>query len=188
MSDEHASHQPHSEDGTRTHDKDAELARALASADRDAAARLLVEHHAAVVGRLCMALLGSQAEAEDALRECLLAALEQAPSPLRVGLLGSARRLCARRLAERARPRKPSDAEGSPPVAEVGERVSMARRARQLLQTLKPTEREALLLRFTSGLGFRELGLACEIDEAAARKRVARGISRIRSGWEEAKS
>jgi RNA polymerase sigma-70 factor (ECF subfamily) len=64
----------------------------------------------------------------------------------------------------------------------------LARRARQLLDEIRPSEREALVLRFAAELSFRELGAACGIDEAAARKRVSRGLQRLRSLLNEDKS
>ena len=69
-----------------------------------------------------------------------------------------------------------------------GERLSMARRARVLLAEIRPTEREALVLRFAGELSFREVGQACNIDEAAARKRVSRGLARLRALLGEDKS
>ena len=36
--------------------------------------------------------------------------------------------------------------------------------------------REAVLLRYESDLSFKEVGVACGIDEAAARKRVSRAL------------
>jgi RNA polymerase sigma-70 factor (ECF subfamily) len=56
-----------------------------------------------------------------------------------------------------------------------------ARRAREALAKLKPSEREAVVLRYDAGLGFRELALACGIDEATARKRVSRALARLRA-------
>ncbi len=64
----------------------------------------------------------------------------------------------------------------------------MAARARKLLDEVRPTEREALVLRFAADLSFREVGQACGIDEAAARKRVSRGLLRLRSLLGEDKS
>jgi RNA polymerase sigma-70 factor (ECF subfamily) len=55
-----------------------------------------------------------------------------------------------------------------------------AERARAALAKLKPSEREAVVLRFEAGLSFRELAIACGVDEAAARKRVSRALSRLR--------
>lgn len=163
--------------------------------DRKATAELLVDEHAVAVGRLCMALLGSQAEAEDALQETLLSALVSLESfrgegTLRAWLFGIARRKCARQLEARAREREKKHELGLQPPAlpEGAERATMARRARRLLEEIKPTEREAVVLRFAGELSFRELGQACGIEEAAARKRVSRGLSRLRTLLGEAKS
>jgi RNA polymerase sigma-70 factor, ECF subfamily len=159
---------------------------ALASKDRDRAAALLVEQHGGAIGRLCMALLGSQSEAEDALQETLIAALDglerfRGDGTLRAWLSSVARRRCARRLEARSRERDLKQSLATPETAVSAERSSLARRARQLLEEVRPTEREALLLRFAAELSFREVGQACGIDEAAARKRVSRGLVRLRS-------
>jgi RNA polymerase sigma-70 factor (ECF subfamily) len=53
-------------------------------------------------------------------------------------------------------------------------------RARNALAELKPSEREAVVLRYDAGLSFREVAAACGVDEAAARKRVSRALSRLR--------
>ena len=188
-----AAHPPPAAPTAPAQNLDDQILGALARGDRDSAAELLVEAHARAIGRTCMALLGSQSEAEDALQETLLVALDGLESfrgegTLRAWLLSVARRRSARRLAARSRER---DVQQSLPAAEAGpnaERLSMARRARQLLDEIKPTEREALVLRFSAELSFREVGQACGIDEAAARKRVSRGLSRLRSLLGEDKS
>jgi RNA polymerase sigma-70 factor (ECF subfamily) len=56
-----------------------------------------------------------------------------------------------------------------------------AEQARAALGELRPSEREALVLRFGGDLSFREVAQACGIDEAAARKRVSRGLAALRS-------
>lgn len=175
--------------------RDEQILEALAARDRDRAASLLVEEHAKAIGRACMALLGSQSEAEDVLQETLLAALDgleafRGDGTLRAWLLSVARRRCARRLEARGRERdlKQSLAAPGASAAASAERASMALRARQLLDEVRPTEREALVLRFAAELSFREVGQACGIDEAAARKRVSRGLARLRSLLGEDKS
>jgi RNA polymerase sigma-70 factor (ECF subfamily) len=165
----------------------------LARKDRDAAAELLIETHAAAIGRSCMALLGSQSEAEDALQETLLAALDgleafRGEGTLRGWLLAVARRRCARRLEARSRERDAKQSMTLPEAEPSAERTTMARRARTLLEQIRPSEREALVLRFAGELSFRELGEACGIDEAAARKRVSRGLLRLRGLLGEDKS
>lgn len=168
--------------------RDSEVLQALASNDRAAAAELLVELHAPAVGRVCMALLGTQSEAEDGLQETLLAALNGLESfrnegTLRAWLLAIARRCCARRLEARTRERelRRSLSEVTADAAPSAERQTMARRARRLLEEIRPTEREALVLRYAAELSFREVGQACGIDEATARKRVSRGLLRLRA-------
>jgi RNA polymerase sigma-70 factor (ECF subfamily) len=167
--------------------RDSDVLSAIKTKDRGAAAQLLVELHARAIGRTCMALLGSQSEAEDVLQETLLAALDGLESfrnegTLRAWLLSVARRGCAKRLELRARERDLRQSLPSGTESEaVAERLSMARRARKLLDDIRPTEREALVLRYAAELSFREVGQACGIDEATARKRVSRGLLRLRT-------
>ena len=172
---------------------DEAILEALTRNDRDRAAALLIDQHARAIGRTCMALLGSQTEAEDALQETLLAALDglesfRADGTLRAWLLSVARRRCARRLEARTRELELKQSLTAPDAEPSAERLSMARRARQLLGEIRPTEREALVLRFAAELSYREVGQACGIDEAAARKRVSRGLARLRSLLGEDKS
>jgi RNA polymerase sigma-70 factor (ECF subfamily) len=173
--------------------RDSEILECLGRKDRDGAAELLVDTHATAIGRACMALLGSQSEAEDALQETLLAALDgleafRGEGTLRAWLLSVARRRCARRLEARSRERDAKQGMPLPEAEPSAERTTMARRARLLLEQIRPSEREALVLRFAAELSFRELGVACGIDEAAARKRVSRGLARLRSLLGEDKS
>jgi RNA polymerase sigma-70 factor (ECF subfamily) len=174
--------------------RDQEILAALSRNDRQTAAALLVAMHGAALGRACMALLGSQSEAEDALQETLLAALDGLESfrnegTLRAWLLSIARRRCARRLEARSRERELRQSLSVEATTNAAaERLSMARRARALLERIRPTEREALVLRFAAELSFREVGQACGIDEATARKRVSRGLGRLRALLGEDKS
>lgn len=137
-------------------------------------AETLVEQHARSVGAVCMALLGSQKDAEEALREVLEEALPQLGEhreerKARIWLLSLARRRCAARLEARGR-----NPELAPET--LTEESSSSSRARRLLRALRPTEREALVLRFQGELDLREVGEACGVDEAAARARVSRGL------------
>jgi RNA polymerase sigma factor (sigma-70 family) len=58
-----------------------------------------------------------------------------------------------------------------------------AARARRALDTLKPSERDAILLRYEGGLNYRDVAAACGIDEASARKRVSRALVRLREAF-----
>jgi RNA polymerase sigma-70 factor (ECF subfamily) len=157
---------------------------------RDAAAAC-ARQHAAAVGRLCMALLGDQAEAEETVQETLIAAHDgmsafRGESSVRGWLLGIARRKCARKLEMRVRRQRRlrlvHDAQnGTELPDEILEVSRRAERVRTALEQLKPSERDAVVLRYQGGLGYREIGEACGIDEAAARKRVSRALARMRS-------
>lgn len=157
---------------------------------RDAVA-LAAREHGAALGRLCMAMLGSQAEAEEAAQEALIAAYDGMASyrgegSVKAWLLGIARRICARRVETRVRRENKlrlvydAGAESQLPDEEI-DRRRRAERLRAAMEQLRPSEREALLMRYGQGLSFREVGQACGIDEAAARKRASRGLCQLRA-------
>lgn len=165
---------------------------AIARSDHSGALALLVASHGVVLGRTCMALLGSQRDAEAALEDTLLAALAglgraQADGTLRAWLLGSARRRCARLLAERTREREARRSLAAAEPTVDAQRPSGARRARSALEGLRPSEREALVLRVAGELTFREVADACGIDEATARARASRGLKHLRALLAEAR-
>ncbi len=157
---------------------------------RDAVA-MCVREHGPAVGRLCMALLGSQPDAEEVLQETMLAAYAQMASwrgegTVRAWLFGIARRQCARRFERGARERRhhlrvvPDTASLSQSPAVSVEVMRRAEAVRAALGELKPSEREALVLHYQGELSFREIAELCGIDEAAARKRASRGLARLR--------
>ena len=155
---------------------------------RDAVA-LCVREHGPAVGRLCMALLGSQPDAEEVLQETMLAAYAQMASwrgdgTVRSWLFGIARRQCARRFERGAIERRHHlrvvpDAASQSPVVSI-EVMRRAEAVRAALGGLKPSEREALVLHYQGELSFREIAELCGIDEAAVRKRASRGLARLR--------
>ena len=169
------------------------VAELIGRGEHRAAVAACARIHGDAVGRVCMAMLGSQPDAEEAVQETLLAAHRgmagyRADGTIRAWLFAIARRQCARRL-ERGRRSASSLAElqavtdalapADPADAMVVQRRAQAVRA--ALSQLKPSEREALVLRYEAGLGYREIGAACGIDEAAARKRASRGLDHLRS-------
>jgi RNA polymerase sigma-70 factor (ECF subfamily) len=179
--------------GGRRKPGEEEIAKALADDDRRRAVVLCSRHHGAAIGRLCMAMLGSQQDAEDVAQETLIDAYGALASwrgdgSIRGFLMTIARRKCARLIEKRARRtaklRLVHDAEQAPPSDDQIDRQLLVReraeRARAALEGIRPSEREALLLRYGAGLSFREVGDACGIEEAAARKRVSRAIARLR--------
>ena len=142
--------------------------------------------YGAVLGRLAMALLGSQADADEATQEALLRAHRgmagyRGEGSVKAWLCGIARHVCAHVLETRRRGREllevvPADADGRDELA-----ARMRSRAvRAALAQMKPSEREALVLRYVADLSHREIAVACDVDEATARKRVSRALVRLR--------
>lgn len=164
------------------------------------AVRRSTEEHGAAIGRLAMALLRCQAEAEDVVQETLVAAYHAMPSyrgeaSVRAWLCGIARRLCAKRLEKKSRRQRLWQAE-----TQAGETVGLAqpnpdrvcpeealeRQARlqalyAALAQLKPSEREAVLLRYSADMSYRDIAASCGIAEAAARKRTSRALVQLRA-------
>ena len=143
--------------------------------------------HHAILGRLSMALLGSQADADEAVQETLLRAHRgmasyRAEGSVKAWLCGIARHVCAHMLETRRRGREllevvPTEGE----ERDAFEARRRTRLVREALEKLKPSEREALVLRFVADLSHREIAVACGLDEAAARKRTSRALARLRS-------
>jgi RNA polymerase sigma-70 factor (ECF subfamily) len=143
--------------------------------------------HGHVLGRLCMALLGSQADADEATQETLLRAHRamatyRGDGTIKAWLCGIARHVCAHFLETRRKGRAIAELtvvpeEGSDQLA-IHQR---ARVVRDALDHLKPSERDVLVLRFVADLSHREIAIACNLDEAAARKRISRALARLRS-------
>jgi len=143
--------------------------------------------HHAILGRLSMALLGSQADADEAVQETLLRAHRgmasyRAEGSVKAWLCGIARHVCAHMLETRRRGREllevvPTEGE----ERDAFEARRRTRLVREALEKLKPSEREALVLRFVADLSHREIAVAFGLDEAAARKRTSRALARLRS-------
>jgi RNA polymerase sigma-70 factor (ECF subfamily) len=155
-------------------------------AHRDAVAACARTHHA-VLGRLCMALLGSQADADEAVQETLLRAHRamagyRGEGSIKAWLCGIARHVCAHVLETRTRRREMLEL--VPASAEARDGFADRQRARELrvaLGKLKPSEREAIVLRFVADLSHKDIAVACGLDEAAARKRISRALARLRT-------
>jgi len=172
--------------------EDEEILQALGRGDRRGALCLCVEQHGPSIGRLCMAMLGSQLDADDLTQETLLTAHQgftefRQQGSVRAWLLGIARNKCLQHLEKHrrrgARLRLVTAADATP--AWTGEDAAGARgraeQARALLAQLRPSDRDALILRYSGDLSFKEVAAACGIAEPAARKRVSRALSALRS-------
>jgi RNA polymerase sigma-70 factor (ECF subfamily) len=166
------------------------IERLIAAGDYREALAGCARAYAMPLGRLCMAFTGSQAESEELVQETLLAAFDAFPQyraegSVRAWIFGIARRICGRYTEMRARResrlRLVHDTRPRPDTSELALEKERAERARAALAKLKPSEREAVVLRYESGLSFKELSIACGVDEAAARKRVSRALAKLRA-------
>lgn len=170
------------------------IAQLIARGEHREALRRCAQAYAAALGRLCMAFVGSAAESEELVQETLIAAFDAFPSyrgegSVRAFLFGIARRICGRhtelRARREARLRLVHDTGRAADAGELALARERATRARTALEKLKPSEREAVVLRFDAGLSYREVAEACGIDEAAARKRVSRALAKLREDLEQ---
>jgi RNA polymerase sigma-70 factor (ECF subfamily) len=177
-------------------DADQDIVLAVQRGEVRRALSLCVQRHGTSIGRLCLAMLGSQIDADDVTQETLLSAHQsfaefRQQGTLRAWLLGIARNKCLqfleryRRRGARLRLVRDAGVPATvPPDALVLER---ARQARALLERVRPSDRDALLLRYCGELSFREIAAACGIEEASARKRVSRALLALRSTLEKDK-
>lgn len=168
---------------------DGAIRAAVNAGDLHQALGLCAQEYALPIGRLCMAMVGVQSEAEELAQETLLAALLgidacRSESGYRAWLLGIARKKCLKHLERRRLQHSRLFLVPSPSEAESAEELLQqkqhAAEARSALEQVKPSEREALLLRYVGALSFKEVAEACGVPEAAARKRVSRGLLRLR--------
>jgi len=178
-------------------ERDKEVLQAIAGGEHRKALALCVRLHGASVGRLCMALVGTQAEAQELAQETFISAHDafvsyRGEGTVRAFLFGIARRVCSRHVETRARREsKLRLVHGSDQIEMRDASDIMAQRqrselARRALEELRPSERDAVVLRFDSELSFREVAEVCGVDEATARKRVSRALSHLRQTLGEA--
>jgi RNA polymerase sigma-70 factor (ECF subfamily) len=172
---------------------DSALEAAVRAQDFLRAIELCAQLHGPGLGRFCTALVGDAAEAEEIAQETLLGAFEsfatfRAESSVRSWLFGIARKKClklleGRRRAHKHRPTveelaRQSGVAGGEQWTELARRSAAARAA---LGRVRPSEREALLLRYVAEMSYRDIAAVFDVDEAAARKRVSRGLQQLRS-------
>src|SRR3954470_3210507 len=148
-----------------------------------------LDEHRDVVARFLVASVGRQ-EADDCLQETLLSALRAYPrlrpgSNVRAWLLTIARNKAMD--SHRARRRQPVPA---------GEHIEMAAPAGAelngdgpdeelwaLVRDLPAKQRGAVVLRFVNDLSHREIATVLDCSEAAARRSLHEGLTKLREGW-----
>jgi RNA polymerase sigma-70 factor (ECF subfamily) len=175
---------------------DPELVARARAGDEDAFARLVRRHHAAIHG-LCVSMLGSPADADDAAQDAFLKAYRSLSKFRGDSTFGSwlyrvAANVCLDRLRKRKRERSDSweallEERGDDverliaPGADEGAALEDRDLVRRVLDLLPPEHRLILTLRETQGLDYRELmaALDCSLDAVKSR------LKRARRGFEE---
>jgi|SRR5215208_2817966 len=145
----------------------------------------LDEHHDAVA-RFLVATVGRQ-EAEDCLQETLLSALRAYPrlrpgSNVRAWMLTIARNKALDSHRVRARQPVPvGDAEpGGTAVMDGG---SPDEELWGAVRELPPKQRAAVVLRYVNDLSHREIAGVLDCSEAAARRSLHEGLTKLREDW-----
>lgn len=183
MAEQHPKAEQQSSAGKRR-EAEVAIASAIANGDYEQALELCTEHYSEVLGRICMSLIGSQAEAEVLVQDTLLDAVHSLAaqhfegSP-RTWLIAIARRKCVKHLGSspRLRVAQVSSAEGAPDLVTLYER---AHRVRSALLQIQPSERDALILRYLGDLSYRDLARVSGVDELTARERASCGLTSLR--------
>lgn len=140
----------------------------------------LIDEHSRAVAAFLRGMLRA-ADAEDALQETYLAALRgydrfDGRNP-RAWLLTIARRKAIDAL--RAEARRPGELV-EPDEVPGPERPADHREVWVAVSALPPKQREAVVLRFAADLRYREIGMAMETTEAAARRNVHEAMAKLR--------
>ena len=170
------------------------MASARSSIDTD-----LLLAQAGWVQALARKLVHDRERADDVAQEALLAALERPPllaanerslrawlarvvrSVVHVSTRGDERR----RYREVAAARAAGRTESSDPAAEAIERAAQLRRVVDTLMRLEEPYRATLLMAYVDGLSAGEIAERLEVSPVAVRKRLSRGLQRLRSSFDE---
>jgi RNA polymerase sigma factor (sigma-70 family) len=144
----------------------------------------LLDDHADVVLRFCAASVGP-VDADDVFQETVIAALRAYPRLRHTDNLRGWLLTIAHNKAldlHRARARRPVPAED----VEVGTTDPPRVRDEGLwdaVHELPPKQRGAVLLRFVGDLSHREIATALDSTEAAARRALSDGLTKLRTEW-----
>ena len=148
----------------------------------------VVDEYGTMVMRVCRAVLGSDAAAEDAWSETFISALRAYPdlrpdSDVRAWLVTIAHRKAIDQIRARNRAPLPSadrlDATDADHAST--DRAIIDTDLRMALNRLPTKQRHAVAYRYLADLSYAEIGRLLDCSEAAARRSAADGIAALRS-------
>jgi len=168
---------------------DGELIRDYVDRKSEAAFTQLVERYLNFVYSACRRMLDDAQLAEDATQIVFLSLAKHAPSlrsKVSVGgwLYTAARFSCSN--LRRGKQRRETYEEQAARETMNGNSIDdgwkeMAPLLEDAMQSLRPADREALILRFFQGCSLQETGEALGVSEEAARKRMGRALDKLRA-------
>jgi RNA polymerase sigma factor (sigma-70 family) len=149
--------------------------------------QVAVDEHRDALARFLAAWVGPQ-DAEDALQETLISALRAYPrlrtgSNVRAWMLTIARNKAMD--SHRARVRQPVPV-GEPydvPDPSAGPGDGADEDLWSAVRELPPKQRAAVVLRYVNDLSHREIAAVLECSEAAARRSLHEGLTKLREEW-----
>jgi DNA-directed RNA polymerase specialized sigma24 family protein len=129
-----------------------------------------LREHLPVLGKVAMALVGDGARIEAILEEVARQAGETVEPPrlAKPWLLGLVRVACAKAVTKLPIKTRGFETASTPEAA-----------ARAQLASLKPTEREAVILSIIGRLNADDLATACNVDVATAKQRLSRALEQM---------
>jgi len=163
---------------------------ALKATGRQAGLGELYDAHAAAAYRLLLAMLGSPAEAQDALSEVFLAVarrdLRRLRSP-RAYLLAAARHQAILMMRRRRReiPTDPADPRFFDPAALDPDQALLARQVESALRELPPEQREVIVLKVYEELTFAEIARLTRTRPNTVASRYRYAVEKLRSRLKE---
>ncbi len=180
-------HAPAVQAGGDADPSDIDVLRSLASGDKQALA-VLYDRHAGMMLALGLRIIGVRREAEDLLHDVYLEAWRHAGDydprrgSVKTWLLMRMRSRCLDRVRSHGFSRVETLA--SEPArggsAERAERRIDGARARALLESLPPSQREVLELGYFEGLSFSEIATQLDIPIGTVKSRVSAAMTKLR--------
>lgn len=187
VSPERIVHAPAVQAGGDADHSDIEVLRSLASGDKQALA-VLYDRHAGMMLALGLRIVGVRREAEDLLHDVFLEAWRHAGDfdprrgSVKTWLLMRMRSRCLDRVRSHGFSRVET-LESEPSrggSAERAERRLDGARARALLESLPPPQREVLELGYFEGLSFSEIATQLDIPIGTVKSRVSAAMTKLR--------
>jgi RNA polymerase sigma-70 factor (ECF subfamily) len=163
------------------------------AAGRDEAFAALYARDGAALFRVAFALLGSRADAEDAVQEVFvglaqaragLGAVDNLRAYLFTALRHAAAKAAARRRSDRREPHPDLDAVAAPESPDVA--PGPAARLERALAALPADRREVVVMKIDAGLTFREIAAVLGVSPNTAASRYRYALAELRDALGEA--